>query len=689
MENRRIFKPELLLPAGDVRSVAAAVQNGADAVYLGGKLFSARANAANFDEAALTEAVRYCHIRGVKVYQTLNTLLFDAEFPRLEQAVFAGCAAGVDAFIIQDMGVLSLVREMAPAMRIHASTQMTVHTPEGARLLAEMGVRRVVLARELTLEEIRAVASAAEIETEVFVHGALCMSVSGQCYLSGMLGSRSGNRGSCAGSCRLPFSPDGREGYALSLKDLCAAERIRELAEAGVASLKVEGRMKRPEYVAAAAAAYRSALDGEAPDLQPLQAVFSRSGFTSGYLDDARGPSMFGHRRKDDVTAATPGLLRELEHTYQKERGRVSLDLRFTAAAGAPVELELSDREGHTALVEGEIPQAAQRAAATEESVRRQLLRLGGTPFSPGECAVSLEDGLYLPAAALNALRRSACEEMERLRGAVQPVACCPPEPMPQKQAAYSGFTLAARFASYAQIPFEETDGLSSFSLPLEEAAAHVDELFPYRSRIVLEPDRVNFENEAEQIRLLGTLKQKGFSRMLCNHLAQLRWAKKLGMQAEGGPFLNCANSRAAAEYAALGASSLTLSFECSLRDGQRVTSPVPLGAVVYGSLPLMVLRSCPMRQFYSCGECGGKKTLTDRLGVHFPVVCHNRRYSELLNSRPMMLSDRLREFSGFSFGTLYFTTETAAQVREVLAQYRTEAPARGEFTRGLYYRSV
>ena len=298
-------RPELLLPAGEMASVIAAVQNGADAVYLGGVRFSARQNAKNFDEAALEEAVSYCHARGVKVYQTLNTLIFDGQMPLVRESIRLACRLGIDALIVQDWGVLALARETAPELLLHASTQMTVHTPAGAQMLKEMGASRVVLARELSEQEIREIVRQVEIETEVFVHGALCMSVSGQCYLSGMIGGRSGNRGNCAGTCRLPFSADGKPGHALSLKDLCLAGQVERLAEIGVTSLKVEGRMKRPEYVAAAAAAYSNAAEGEAPDLDTLQAVFSRSGFTNGYFTVQRGREMFGFRQKEDVLAAT------------------------------------------------------------------------------------------------------------------------------------------------------------------------------------------------------------------------------------------------------------------------------------------------------------------------------------------------------------------------------------------------
>ena len=302
--------PEILAPVGSREALEAAVRCGADAVYLGQKSFSARADSRNFDPDALREAVAYAHRFGVRVHQALNIVTFDREFPALKDCIRAACDAGVDALIVQDWGVAAAVKALAPSMPLHASTQMAIHSPEGVRAAGELGFSRVVLARELSREEIAAIRASTSLELEVFVHGAHCMSVSGQCYLSAMLGGKSGNRGRCAQPCRLPFSagcpgvPKAGEAV-LSLKDLCLIPRLPELAAMGIESFKIEGRMKRPEYVAAAVAACRAALDGREPDLAPLQAVFSRSGFTSAYFDGQIDRKMFGFRRKEDVEAAS------------------------------------------------------------------------------------------------------------------------------------------------------------------------------------------------------------------------------------------------------------------------------------------------------------------------------------------------------------------------------------------------
>ena len=270
-------KIELLAPAGNLESLLAAVHSGADAVYFGYGELNARRNAKNFDEDSLREASRICKERGVKMHMTVNTMVYDREYEQVMRTLEIACRYGIDALIVQDLGVAALVRKAAPEMPMHASTQLTVHNLSGALEAKQLGFSRVVLAREMSRSEIAAIASQAQIETEVFVHGALCMCVSGQCYMSSVIGERSGNRGLCAQPCRLPFSSGrkGDSGYALSLKDLSLAHRVQELVQLGVDSFKIEGRMKRPEYVAAAVSQFKQALEGQQADMDLMAAVFS------------------------------------------------------------------------------------------------------------------------------------------------------------------------------------------------------------------------------------------------------------------------------------------------------------------------------------------------------------------------------------------------------------------------------
>ncbi len=686
-------RPELLLPAGEMASVIAAVQNGADAVYLGGVRFSARQNAKNFDEAALEEAVSYCHARGVKVYQTLNTLIFDGQMPLVRESIRLACRLGIDALIVQDWGVLALARETAPELLLHASTQMTVHTPAGAQMLKEMGASRVVLARELSEQEIREIVQQVEIETEVFVHGALCMSVSGQCYLSGMIGGRSGNRGNCAGTCRLPFSADGKPGHALSLKDLCLAGQVERLAEIGVTSLKVEGRMKRPEYVAAAAAAYSNAAEGEAPDLDTLQAVFSRSGFTNGYFTAQRGREMFGFRQKEDVLAATGSLLKSLENSYRKEKGRIPLSWELELQAGRPARLAGQDGDGFRAEAAGPIPEPARNRPASRESLARSLGKLGGSIFWMQGCRIQLDEGLMLPVSALNDLRRQVCAGIQAQREQKRPHPFREEIPLDalaaSRQPSDQAPRLRARFARFSQLSPETLNGLDYYSLPLDEVCGHSAELFPDRNRLLVEPDRVCFGREPEIRARLAELRAEGFSQLLCGNIAHVKLARELGWDAFGGVFLNCSNSLSAAELARLGVRDLTLSFELNRADLLRLAAPVPRGFLGYGRLPLMVFRNCPVRSHFSCRDCSSSRALTDRMGKIFPVICGRKQYAELLNCHPLELSDRLDEFQGMDSCTLYFTVESREQVQAVLERYRSALPPEGEFTRGLYFRNV
>ena len=383
--------PEILAPAGGGEQLTAALNAGADAVYFGATDFNARRNAENFTDADFLAAVRACHVRGVKVNVTLNTLILNEEFDRLLQTLRLIAESGADAVIVQDLAVAALVKKHVPTIRLHASTQMAAHNLAGVHALRDMGFSRVVLARELSLREIAAITENAGCETEVFVHGAHCMSASGLCYMSSLFGGRSGNRGLCAQPCRLNFTNDKRD-HALSLRDLSLLRHLDDLKRAGVASFKIEGRMKRPEYVAAAVTACRQALAGEPYDEARLQAVFSRSGFTDGYFTGKINGAMFGARGKEDVTAAA-GVLQELRGLYKDERKRVPLTMRLIAEAGSPLTLTVSD--GERAVVKtGPAPEIAKNAPTTPEKAAAGLAKLGGTPYYCDAPEVSVGQGL-------------------------------------------------------------------------------------------------------------------------------------------------------------------------------------------------------------------------------------------------------------------------------------------------------
>lgn len=676
-------KCEILAPAGDFESVRAAVLNGATAVYLGQKSFSARQNAKNFDSDELRSAVSYCHARDVKVYQTLNTLIFDSQLKDVGRCIETACECGVDALIIQDMGAYALARAFCPDMPLHGSTQMSVHTVKGAEELKRLGFSRVVLARELSCEEIKKICRV-DIETEVFVHGALCMSVSGQCYISSMLGGHSGNRGYCAGTCRMPFKGLDGNGFALSLKDMCLAERADMLKEIGVTSLKIEGRMKRPEYVAAAVMTYSAAINNETFDVNTLKAVFSRSGFTSGYFDGKIDGEMFGIRQKEDVTAATSGILRGLQNSYKKEAGRIPLDMHFRLKAGIAATLAAADCDGNRAEAVGEIPQEAINRPLDEESVRGSLLKLGGTYFAPNEISVEMDGGLTLAASQINAMRRAVCEDIAQKREKSEPV-CFTEKKLEFENESFDGFSLRACFKKTAQIPFDRLSELEFFSLPTAEIQNNLDKLIQFKDKILIEPDR--FTDDEEKLFLqLSELKKQGFARLIANNISHIAVGRELSFELHGGAFLNCTNSAAANEYAKLSLIDQTLSFEMKIKDIAALKSPIPSGLIIYGSLPLMLTRNCPLKR--RCSECGGSFSITDRLNKKFRVYCNNKKSFEILNCNPLYMADRLNELP-VSFGWLWFADETAKEASGIIDAYINKNQPSGEYTRGLYYRGI
>lgn len=679
---------EILAPAGGPEALQAAVYAGADAVYLGGPAFGARAGARNFSREELSQAARFCRARGVRVHVTVNTLLRDGELAEALEFVEFLCTLPVDAVLVQDMGLFSLLRERAPGLALHGSTQMSLHTPAGVKLLYGLGAARVVLARELSLAEIEDIARACPIELESFAHGALCMSVSGQCYFSALLGGRSGNRGMCAQTCRLPFTAPGGTGHDLSLKDLSFIREIQELEKAGVCSAKIEGRLKRPEYVAAATAACRCGADGEEVPLQlleKLEAVFSRSGFTQGYLRGRRGRGMFGVRTKEDVAGATEKVFASLRSLYRGERQSVPATLTLSLS-GDSLAVTASDREGHTArstakIEEGAPPLPQARAAA-------QLQKAGGTPFLI-ERAMAPE-GAPLRVAGLNALRRQALEGLLQARSekAPIPMEAGPLESPPRHQA--QGFTLRASFRSTAQVCPEAT-GLSAILLPLE---SDIKDLARLQSEdyppIWLELPRAMFGQEDAVRREMQKKQAAGFSDFTCGNLGAVALCKELGARAHGTFSLNITNTWALGFFESLGLVDAELSFEISGKDAAALGGALPRGVMLYGRQAAMLTRNCPLANGSGgCRHCKSPGGLTDRMGKSFPVICRRGGLwgVEVLNSVPLWLGGL--PVSGADFGIFRFTTEDAAACGRVLEAYRQGEALPGPYTRGLWRKGV
>ena len=666
---------EVLAPAGGREQLIAAVRSGADAVYLGTGSFNARRRADNFGNGSLREAVAYCHGRGVRVHVTVNTLVSDRELSALYDTVQEVADAGADAVILQDLAAAALFRDHVPDLPRHASTQMSIHNVEGAKLVREMGFRRVILARELSLEEIRRIRDAVDIELECFVHGALCMSVSGQCLLSAMLGERSGNRGYCAQPCRLDFQA-GERHYALSLKDACLIPRCRELEEAGVCSLKIEGRLRRPEYVAAAVDACRRALAGETPDLEKLEKVFSRSGFTDGYLTGHRDLRMFGRRTEEDKSDSA-AVLGQLSGLYRRELSRVDVDMRLRIRPGEPVQLTVTDGE-HTAVASGEASEPVRTAAPDPEA---QLGRTGGTPFRLRSLETDCAEGWT---GKLNPLRREALDKLLAAREEIRPwpVIGEPVSSVPEKEKTQPKLRL--RFESMEQ--FFDFPAAEAIYLPVE--VLNEETVEKLGGRLIGELPRFLAPGGEEALKgTLVRLKRAGLGTLCAGNPGTVRLARELGFRVSGGYDLNILNGLALREWAALGAAETLLSPELSLPAAAQLGEGIPRGIVAYGHLPLMLLRCCPMQGEKGCMNCDGHRTLRDRQGTDFPVLCHGRRYSSLLNPVPLYVGDK--GVRSVDFLLAYFTVESREECFAVARKLAAGAPYEGKRTLGPYYRTM
>ena len=671
--------PEILAPVGGEEQLVAAVRCGADAVYLGGKSFNARRNASNFDGEGLAAAARYCHERGAKLYVTMNTLLMDGEYPALEQAAEEVAAAGADGVILQDMAAAQLFAGRYPHVKRIASTQTAVHNLEGARFLQDCGFDSFVLARELTLGEMETICAGVDMEAEAFVHGAHCMSLSGACYLSAMLGGRSGNRGLCAQPCRLDWRC-GEKRYALSLKDMSLADHIKELAAAGVATLKIEGRMKRPEYVAAAVTAFRAAREGKPYDGDALRAVFSRSGFTDGYLQGKRTADMFGWRTRDDVTGAE-GVLQKLAGLYHKETPLVPVDMSFSLSRGEAA-LTVTDGD-HAVTVSGPAPETALFRPLDKENAEKNLTKTGGTQYYVNKFEASLKPGLMLPASALNAMRREALEKLNGLRGAVKPFEKGEYAPIPVERYVKQSSALWARFYRPEQIVGPEH--LERIVLPTGQIDHELIERFGEKLTGELPALLFPGDEPALEKRLLA-LKSQGLKSLWTENIYGIRLGLRLGFSVYGGFGLNVMNTQALDFYELEGLSAVTVSFELGMEKIKALGGAIPRGIVAYGRLPLMRYRNCPIRASMGCAECGGEGMLTDRKGIEFPVECGGKRYSTMLNSIPLHIAER--DDPG-DFRLLWFTRETRDECQEIIRDFRNNWKMDGKRTGGLYWREL
>ena len=688
-------KIEILAPVGNEEMLRAAVFSGADAVYLGFSGFNARTSANNFNADTLKDAVAFCHARGVAVHVALNTTVYGGELPALEQAIRAVAASGADAVICQDLAVATLIGKIAPQLPRHGSTQMSVHSLQGALELKELGFTRVVLARELSMPEVEHITKHCGIETECFVHGALCMCVSGQCYMSAFLGGRSGNRGSCAGPCRLPFEanalPEGKPGrlHHLSLKDNSVIDKLDKLQALGVASAKIEGRLRTPEYVAAAVSACLAGREGRAYDRDLLKNAFSRSGFTSGYLDGKIDGTMFGVRSEADAeqTKKTLPMLREL---YRRERSRVPVKMKLEIEEGGE-KLTVTDADGSKAFAYGDAEPQPARTDPTE-SLHRSLAKTGGTPFAveDQDIAVEMDGGpWFIPGSAVNELRREALDALLKKREVLRPwptteehVPALPLRTLPPHR------TLRARFESWEQVPERALDGIEYLILPIAQADRVPRE---WRAKTLLELPRVMFGKlEEDTARRIAATQDSGFAGYEVSNIAHLRLCRGLPMSGSFG--LNITNQLAAQFYADNGLGSMLILPEVKDSDISTIAPthngrPVPTGVLVYGHMPLMITRACPLQNIHDCAHCDKTGELTDRKAKKFPVRC-GLGVRTIYNPVPIYMGDKPGALT-VDYSVAYFTLESREEAAKILEMIRTHAPFEGDFTRGLYFKGT
>ena len=683
------MRPELLSPAGSPEALRAAVQNGADAVYLGWGNFNARQGARNFSDAEFADALLYCHERGVRVFLTLNTLVTDRELPRALDTAAEAARAGVDAVLVQDWGLFFLLRRMLPELPVHASTQMSAFTAGACRLLAEDGCERVVLARECSAADTAAICQNCPAEVEIFAHGALCMCYSGQCAMSALIGGRSGNRGRCAQPCRLPYAAvGGKTGnpYPLSLKDNCMAASLEEAADLGVACLKLEGRMKRAEYVAVVTRIYdrllRERRTPTAAETAELEAAFSRSGFTDGYWRGRIGADMFGVR---PAGAADPKeLFEQARAVYEKGEARtVPVDFSCSVRTGVPCTLTASDRDGHAVTVAGPVPEAARTRSLTAEELESRLRKTGGTAYRCENVAAVADDGLSLSASAVNGLRRDALAALTAARTAPPKRRRLPEPPEPADTFSAPAPLLTVSVARREQLTEDLlTLGPARVCVPLEILGS-LDVLPAGETEWCAALPRVWRDRDEETLRSwLDRAKGLGVTAALLGNIGHIPLTQGLGLNLYGDFGLNVFNSRSLEYLRDKGLQSACVSFELRFSQIRDLAKCLPAEAIVYGRLPLMITEHDL--------TAGGVTALRDRTGAEFPLLSAFGRRTEILNSRPLWLADRSDwQRLGLRYARLRFTTETPADCVRVFRDYLTGAAPEGVFTRGLYERGV
>ncbi len=702
--------PELLAPAGNYECFRAALAMGADAVYLAGKNFGARSYAGNFERGEIESCVQFAHLRGAKVYAAVNTLAGNRENPELIDFLKFLQSARVDGVIVQDLSIPELARRHDIALRLHASTQMTVHNLSGAKAAAELGFSRVVLARELGFDEIKYISENCGIETEIFVHGAMCMSYSGQCLMSSALGGRSGNRGRCAQPCRQPYRTAGGEEFVLSLKDMALINEIDKLINCGAASLKIEGRMKGAAYVAAVVEAYRRCIDERRKptksELDRLNRVFYRGGLSSGYFDGKTGPEMFAFNKPDNPYAEGGRETEKavLDRAAQNENNfKIPLKAELDFNVGAPIRLKVKAESGASANAESDyVVQEAKTRPTDANKLINQLSKTGGSVFEFDDIRVKDDDGGFAPLSEINALRRRALEDIKadilkrydetHFSGYILSLSLGESPNSPKRRGITADVYNHEQF--HAVLEFERESGkeFAYIGVTIDELCENTARYESETERIIILPRNIMHKGEYENYeKQLNRLKSLGFSKLRAENISEL--LRRGEFEMFGGRRLNITNSLSAELIRkTAGLRSVFLSPELNLAQIREIAADMPCEIGIYGYQPLMLTENCVSKNLGRC-PCGENiNYLTDRFGKKFPIIRDGGSCRTiLLNTCPTFMCDKMTEVkkSGAALLNLGFTIESGETVKKICAacfggNYRPR-----EFTRLHYYKGA
>ena len=712
---------EILAPAGSPEGVIAAVQNGADAIYLGFSEFNACIDAVNFTFEEMGRAIEYCRIRGVKTYLTLNALASDRDLPVIAHQVKEASRFGIDAVIIQDLGVMKAVKDAVPDLPLHASTRLGVHNLEGVKMAAAMGFTRVVVARELSRKKLSHICRYAPIEIEVFVHGNLCMGYSGQCYMSGLLGGPSNNRGQCSEPCQMDYSTAGHTiTYPLGLKDNCLVRYLQDLDAIGVTSIVIEGRSKRPEYTALVTGLYSKALRNEkAPtqeSLRTLQKMFAQQGFTDGFYTDKRSTDMLGVRKEDK--RSDTALFSSTRKTYLNgEFQRVPIRFVGSVAADQPVKLAAADDKRNTAVVYGPVPEQAFHKDITTAVLQTQLHKTSGTPFICMGVKSTIEPGLTIPVSAFNDMRRELFAEILEQRKPITMRA--------EGEYVASGFVPDEHefdiFSPDEQAQKRENLTSPVFTVSVARANQLSEELAELSPKVIYVPvteldyetqtkslhhfleneditvavslPRVIHDNEKKRIAtMLDRAGSLGITEALVSNIGHVQFAKSHGMAVRGDFGFNVYNTEMLYVLQKLGLKSATLSIELRLAEIRELSKPIDTELIVYGRLPMMITENCIVRNSTDACTCDSFTGLVDEQGALYPVEPEFGCRNILYNSKKLFMADKRRTISSLGIWAerLSFTTENAIECATVMKRYMGlgDFTPTG-FTRGMYFRSA